>query len=256
MADLLEVRGVQAYGTEDELRSNIVSALARGLPEVSASPVVHDGTFVVVGSGPTLPQFVEQIRAEQAQGRPVCAVKGSHDFLVERGVVPDCYFNLEARLRSLKHPQHGTLYMLASRCNPQQFDELNGYRVQIFHTWDGKDPVPELAGRPLLTGGSTSGLRAVTVGYAWGFRRFSMYGFDSCITDDNIKRMTGESVEEHKTLRIRCGDRWFKTNGAMALQAQDFRDMLRITRDCTYTVHGDGLLAKIHSEFLKMRAAA
>jgi uncharacterized Rossmann fold enzyme len=253
---LLNLQGIGAYGSDEELRSNIVSALARGLPEVSVGPVVHDGTFVIVGSGPSLPQFVEDIRREQQQRRTICAVKGAYDYLVERGIVPDAYFNLEARLRALKSPQQATLFLLASRCSPEQFDQLQGKQVQMFHTWDGKEPVPELKGRPLLTGGSTSGLRAITVGYAWGFRRFSMYGFDSCITDDNVKRVTGEAVEPHKTLQVKCGDRWWKTNGAMALQAQDFRDLLALIRGVEFAVHGDGLLAAIHREWTKMRAAA
>lgn len=253
---VLELRGVQAWGTEEDLRSNIVSALARKVPEATLGPVVHDGTFVIVGSGPSLPEFIEQIRAEQAQGRTVCAVKGSYDFLVDHGIVPAVYFNLEARYRPVKQPSKATLFLLASRCDPKQYDDLAGHRVQMFHTWDGKDPVDELKGRPLLTGGSTSGLRAITMGYAWGFRKFSMYGFDSCIRDDNVKRFSGEAVEEHKTLQVSCGGRWFRCNGAMALQAQDWRDMLSMVPDCEFTVHGDGLMAAIHREWQKLRAAA
>lgn len=254
--EALELRGVEAWGTPEQLRANIVSALARGIPEAGLGSVVHDGTFVIVGSGPALPEFVEQIRAEQAQGKPVCAVKGAYNFLTDHGITPSVYFNLEARYRPLKQPSKATLYLLASRCDPQQFDDLAGHRVQMFHTWDGKEPIAELKGRPLLTGGSTSGLRAIVMGYAWGFRRFSMYGFDSCIRADNVKRFSGESVEEHKTLEVICGGRAFRTNGAMALQAQDWRDMLSLVHDCEFRVHGDGLLAAIHREWLKLRAAA
>jgi hypothetical protein len=42
----------------------------------------------------------------------------------------------------------------------------------------------------------------------------------------------------------------------MALQAQDFRDLLALIRGVEFAVHGDGLLAAIHREWTKMRAAA
>ena len=250
----LDVRGVQAFGSPDDIRENIVSALARELPEVGLGPVPHDGTFVIVGSGPSLPEFVDQIRDEQELGRPVCAVKGSYDYLAQQRLVPDLYLSVEVRYRPVKHPQVGTHFLLASRCPPQMFEDLKDYRVSLFHTWDGKDPIPELHGKPLLTGGSTSGLRAVTVGYAWGFRKFVMYGFDSCLKG-NTKRFSGEMTEEEKTVYVHCGGRSFKTNGAMALQAQDFRDMLCLMRDCEFTVAGDGLLAQIRREHLKLKAA-
>lgn len=256
MLQPLDLRGVQAFGDPDEIRANIVTNLARGLPEVGFGPLPHDGSFVLCGSGPSLLDHVEEIKAEKALGRPVVAIKGAHDVLVAHGVIPDVYLSVEVRDRPVRKPQKGCLYLLASRCPPSLFDSLKDYRIQVFHTWDGKDPVPELKGKPLLTGGSTSGLRAVTVGYAWGFRRFVMYGYDSCLAQDGkTKRITGESVEEHKTLYVHVAGRAFKTNGAMALQAQDFRDMIRYLPDCRFEVKGDGLIAAIYAEFLRRKAA-
>ena len=199
---------------------------------------------------------MEDIRAEKAAGRCILAVKGAYDFLVSNGIVPDAFLSLETRDRPVKSPQKATTFLIASRCPPSLFDSLADYKVLAFHTWDGKEPAPELQGKPLLTGGSTSGLRAVTAGYIWGFRKFRMYGYDSCIREDNVKRFSGESVEEEKTLRVQCGGRWFKCNGAMALQAQDYRDMLRLMQDCRFEAKGDGLIAQITQEFYRMKAAA
>lgn len=252
----LDVRGIQAFGTPEEIRANIVANLARGLPEVGFGPLPHDGSLVLCGSGPSLLDHLDEIKAEKAQGRPILAVKGAHDVLVAHGVSPDAYLSVEVRDRPIKAPQKGCLYLLASRCPPALFDSLEGHTIQVFHTWDGKDPIPELRGRFLLTGGSTSGLRAVTVGYAWGFRRFVMYGYDSCLAKDGeTKRITGEKVEDHKSLYVHVAGRSFKTNGAMALQAQDFRDMIRLLPDCRFEVKGDGLLAAIYAEFLRRKAA-
>jgi len=65
---------VQAAGTPDENSEYIRSALARGLPELQPAPARHDGTLVLVGSGPSMPEFVDEIRQHREQGRTICAI--------------------------------------------------------------------------------------------------------------------------------------------------------------------------------------
>jgi len=252
----LEVHGIKAAGTPEEWRINIVSALARGLPEITFGPVPHDGTFVLCGSGPSLLDRVDDIRRERSFGRPLVAIKGAHDVLVAQGIEPDLFLSVEPRDRPVRSPVNRCHYLLASRCPDSLFESLKDYRVSVFHTWNGDEPAPELKGKLLLTGGSTSGLRAVSVGYAWGFRKFTMYGFDSCLAADGVtKRVTGEICEPEKQMDVIVAGRKFMTNGSMAMQAQDFRDMLKFMRDCTFDVKGDGLLAAINTEFHRMRTA-
>ena len=80
---------VQAAGTEEELCSNIRSALARGLPELALAPTKHDGNMVLVASGWSMPDFIDEIKAHRRAGRPIVAIKAAHDFLCENGVQPD-----------------------------------------------------------------------------------------------------------------------------------------------------------------------
>jgi hypothetical protein len=100
----------QNYGTAEENSANIRSALARGLPSVSPALCSHDGTFVLAASGPSLPLFIEEIRAEQANGRPVCAVNGAYDFLVESGITPNLFLTVDPRPmpQNVTKPQDGT----------------------------------------------------------------------------------------------------------------------------------------------------
>ena len=75
------------FGTHEGLVENIHHALSLGLPEFQPSLCSHDGTFVIVGSGPTVKDHIEEIR-EEYQTRPICAVKGAYDFLVENDIIP------------------------------------------------------------------------------------------------------------------------------------------------------------------------
>src|SRR3990167_855282 len=82
---------VAQFGVAAQHVSAIDTNAARGLPELSPSVIAHDGTMVLVGSGPSLPTFIEEIRAERERGRPILAVKGAHDLLCQHGLEPDLF---------------------------------------------------------------------------------------------------------------------------------------------------------------------
>ena len=124
---------VQAAGTAEELCSNIRSALSRGLPELTLAPIKHDGHIVLVASGWSMPDYIDEIKAHRKAGRPIVAVKAAHDFLVENGVNPDMWVNLDPRDRTngIQRLNDHTVYMPASRCPPSTFDYLKGRKVLL-----------------------------------------------------------------------------------------------------------------------------
>jgi hypothetical protein len=200
-------------------------------------------------SGPSLPQFIEEIRAERAKGRPICAVKGAHDLLCEHGIEPDMWVSVEpkARLENVRHKNQRTIYCVASRCNPELFDHLADCKILVFHTYsDQESKLPELAGRQVIGGGTTSGLRAITLGYLLGFKKFILYGYDSCLSADGKKRFTGEGPGQ--ILDRIVGGRTFFCNGALAMQADECQEYFTIMPDMTWDVKGDGLIAAIMAE--------
>lgn len=209
--------------------------------------------MVLCGSGPSLPSFIEDIRKERVQRRPIVAVKGAHDVLCEAGIEPDVFVSCESRprLEIVKKKNKHTLYLLAGRCAPELFDWLTDCKVLVFHTWADKEGwMPELAGRQLVGGGTTSGLRAATLGWLLGFNKFVMYGYDSCLSEDKRKRCYGPPMGEHQIVdRIVGPDRRrFLCNGAMAMQADEFQEYYKVLPGVTFDVKGDGLLAAIVAE--------
>lgn len=230
---------------------NIRATLQLGLPEFSPALFQHDGTAVVCGSGPSLPSFIEEIRAERAKDRPIVAVKGAHDLLCANGIEPDLFVSVEAksRLENVQRKNDNTVYFLSSRCSPELFRHLEGCKRMTFHTWGGKDPpMPELADKQRIGGGTTSGLRAVTLLYLHGFKRFILFGFDSCLDSEGKKRYdSGAMKPEQITDRIVAG-RKFLCNGAMAMQADEFQESYKFMPGVTFDVRGDGLIAAIVAE--------
>lgn len=245
---------VKAAGTEEELCSNIRSALTRGLPELTLAPTKHDGNMVLVASGWSMPDYVDEIRAHRAKGRPIVAIKAAHDFLVEKGIEPDMWVNLDPRDRTdgIQRLNDHTVYMPASRCPPSTFDYLKGRKILLWHSWA---PGPEMEAmgpnKVAIGGGTTSGLRAINIGYLLGYRNFIMYGYDSCNRADGVKRFTG--AKTGPSIDIWVGGpsgKKFNCNLAMAQQANEFQKIFDVMPDINVEVKGPGLIAEI----MRMRA--
>lgn len=247
----------------------VKSSLARGLSEFQPATVFNDGHLVIVGSGPSVVSHLDEIKQERANGRPICAVKGTHDWLIENGLEPDMFVSLEPRQRPFKHTSARTTYFVASRCPPELFDQLKDREVIIWHAAASKPvdvaPAPDKTelqwdelhlteecepwrGRFGVGGGTTSGLRAITLGFLLGFRKFILYGMDSCLAKDKFtKRFTGENIGVGKLVDIIVGGRQFWCNGSMAQQALEFQEMYKLP-NISIEAKGDGLLAAIIAE--------
>lgn len=239
---------VKPAGTTEGIRANVQAALARNLPELSPGIVGHDGTMVIVGSGPSMPSFVEDIRQERGRKRPIFAVKAAHDFLCEQGIEPDLFLCVDPRDRSsqLSKANDYTTYLISSRCDASMFDALHNRHVVLVHTWAEAEHCPEYEGRVLVGGGTTSGLRAITVSYILGFRNIILYGFDSCLDKDKTtKRFTGEAVEPSKIIDVIVDGKRFWANGAMAQQASELQDYYKVMPDLHIEAKGKGLIAAI-----------
>jgi uncharacterized Rossmann fold enzyme len=241
---------VSTYGTDESNGANIVSARARGLPELQPALCAHNGHFVIAGSGPSLPDFVEELRAEQAAGHPICAVNGAYDFLVNNDIIPNFFLTVDPRPmpQNVTKPQPETIYLLASRVNPELFDRLQGFNVMLWHSYGNVDEHPFYKdSRAIYGGASTSGLRAVTIAYIMGFRNITLYGMDSCLAADRLtKRFTGEYAGQ--VIDVIVGDRTFYCNGAMAQQAKEVQEYPQFLEGLHLDFKGDGLLAAIWAE--------
>jgi len=66
---------VQAAGTEEELCSNIRSALARGLPELTLAPTKHDGNMVLVASGWSMKNVRKKLRKRLEKTKETSSIR-------------------------------------------------------------------------------------------------------------------------------------------------------------------------------------
>lgn len=250
---------VSRYGEPEGILENIRYALSLELEDLQVGLVRHDGIFSIVGSGPSVVGQLYNIRKDKAKGRPICAVNGGHDFLVENGITPDIFLTVDPRamtgreprphVNNIKYPQEQTIYAIASRCHPTTFDHLKGHKVIRWHCWGSEDEHEACGKQMFVGGGTTSGLRAINFGYIQGFRQFHLYGLDSCLGERKEKRWNTEPLPKAvETIDIRCGDRIFTCNMAMAAQANEFQNIYDVMPDITVRSFGDGLITWILEE--------
>jgi uncharacterized Rossmann fold enzyme len=244
--------------TPEQIIEQIKENIKLKLVEFRQAVVLNNGDFCMVGSGPSIEDHLEAIKDCQNQGMPIIAIKGAHDWLIERGIIPDLCIMLDPQpkiLNCIKHrgqwptSHKGCIYMIASQCAPEIFEALKGQRTVIWHALSNIGEAEILPGKMLVGGGTTTGLRGVNLGYLMGFRRFRMFGFDSCLKDkeSKIKRMTGETAT--KVLDVECGKRVFYCNPAMAGQANEIQSMIKMFGgDIKIKSYGYGLITELLRE--------
>jgi uncharacterized Rossmann fold enzyme len=234
---------------EDEtLFANMDAAIARGYPQIKEAQPAKTGAILLVASAPSVKGQLELIKKMKAAGSPIVAIKGAHDWLIDNGVIPDYALAIdpqEHRIAFYK-PQPNVHYMIASQCHPAMFDNLDGYQVTLWHPYvkKGQDRPKNCM---LIGGGTTSGLRAISLFYVLGYRQFELFGFDSC-NDGELLRVNGEGLKEGDKLievKIDPQGETFYCNTAMALQAEHFQTYYDYLPDATFNGHGRGLIQAI-----------
>ena len=243
------------------LLKHIGSSLKRTLPELHPTPFPHNGVCVLVGSGPSVQRFPDEIRKRKEEGCTIIAIKGANDWLQEHGITPHATMMVDpqAKIKNcITKRSKEIIYMIASQCHPEVFDELKGFNVLLWHAWSLIGEEKLLKTKLLIGGGTTTGLRAFNLMWILGYKRFILYGYDSCVQSEigekptvknSIKRVNGDKPED--LIDIYCGNERFWTNAAMAAQANEFQTMLSIFPGIHIQIEGGGILAKILTEMRK-----
>ena len=243
----LKITG-KCVAEDDTLFANMDAAIARGYPQVKEAQPAKTGAILLVASAPSVKNQLELIKKMKAAGSPIVAIKGAHDWLIENGVTPDYALAIDPQKHRIAFykPQPSVHYMIASQCHSAMFDNLDGHQVTLWHPYlkKGQDRPKNCM---MIGGGTTSGLRAISLFYVLGYRQFELFGFDSC-NDGELLRVNGDGLKGGDKLievKIDPQGETFECNTAMALQAEHFQTYYDYLPDATFNGHGRGLIQAI-----------
>jgi len=204
----------------------------------------HDGRVCIVAFGPSLKHTWHTLRHERkAFGAKIVSVSGSHDFLIERGIIPDYHIEVDPREHKgffTRNPHPDVTYWPASCCHPTLINNLveSGCKLALWHVYnsdtdrkivDKNGPDPD---GWLICGGGSVGCRAVNVMYTRGYRTFSMYGMD-CSFDEHDQHAGPHSGKKHIEWNVRSGDRWFRSSANLVYTARGFFQNLRVLNEAS-----------------------
>lgn len=241
----------------EQLLANVRSSTARDLPWFDTAPE-HDGHVCIVGGGPSVADKLQELEWRQSLGQKIWALNGAAHYLYTQGIIPDALVIADAReenkafLPGAFLPDFTTRLYLASQCHPVVFDkaELLDLDVTLWHVnSEGvADLLADVDDKPvhLIGGGSTVGLNAIVLGFAEGYRKFHLYGFDSSFEENHhAYRQTGNDGDV--VIDALFEGRVFKTTAWMAQQVNEFQDLIPglVADGCIVTVSGNGLLPTV-----------
>ena len=243
---------IVAAGTDQSRWANIAAAVAK-YPLMVEGAKAHDRVAKIVCYGPSLQKTWEWLKDEEGD---VISVSGAHDFLLERGIVPKYHIECDPRPHKADNMKAGhpdIEYLLSSVVHLRVFAKAR--TVRLWHSTDGQVAIrirEELkSDAPIICGGGSVGLRALSVAFYMGYRNLHVYGMDCSASDDGQDKWAGphaqkENHKEHKILRVEYDGRLFTTTGVLLSYLTDFADISARLMDADpnleFRMYGDGLL--------------
>lgn len=237
---------------DEGLKEHMLENIERENIPILMTTKPHDDVLVIVASGPSLIDNVELLRklyTSEKKNKKILALKSSHDWLIERDIIPWGCLLLDARehVTEMFTPHKDVTYFVASMCKPSTFDYLKDHKVVMWHAAVGLDETELLKGRPytIIGGGSTSAMRASPVGYCMGFRTVLYFGLDSCFTDKKVHDylQTKKRDGTERAIEVTVAGRKFTSTPEMIGQAQDFEKLVEESEGkMAIYVIGDGLI--------------
>lgn len=218
-------------------------ALSRKLPKLEKCEP-HDAWLSIAAYGPSLRKTWWWLK------RPIMSVSGAHDFLIERGIVPDYHLDMDPRehkTQFIARPHKEVTYIMASVCHPKTWDALQGHKVLLWHTDSGNWTLPFLKKYDprshMIWAGSDCGLGAIQVGGVLGYSRFRLHGFDHSMRggERHAGPHPGLPQKDVKQVTVKASGRRFTSTDIMMNSAAEVINTLRSYPILT-VFYGDGLI--------------
>lgn len=200
----------------DTVLENIRQSASVNLPILTRQKD-RDGALIFVAGGPTLRQFLGEIKARKEAGEYICTSNNTHDYLIDNGIIPDACLLFDPKKRVadyIKKPQVNTLYYLGVTVHIDVFKALekaNCQKVLIAYGLDDdadlmlqKTLYPTISLTSYLVGGTMTPLRAMPLAGLLGFRKIEYYGMDSCFAED-VPALVMEDDPRYKKALVKVG---------------------------------------------------
>lgn len=209
----------------------------------------HDGIAILCGSGPSLGDFLEEIKAKQDHGGKVFAMNGSAQFLFDNGIIPDYQVIIDAREQTAELIGPAKTHLFASQVHPVCFDRVPNAVLWHLQVGNIEREFPYYEDEYVLIGGAASvGNTTTCLAFALGYRNLHVYGYDSSHRGGKGHAFHQKMNDGDPCCHVTFNGKEFIASLTMKLQAEKFQETARALREsgCKIEVYGDGLLPEIY----------
>ena len=239
----------------------------RGLQQVEPCEEQPDQKVIVLGSGPSLNDYVDEIKEHKKNGAKIVTMNGSYQWAKEHDLWPVTQFMIDARPfneRFVEEISEDNLYLIAAQVHPDIVDKLPPERTFVFNA-NLNENFLNLCADVLGTiyedwwpipGGSTVMLRALPTLQMLGFRDIEIYGFDSCLMGHDLPEGDADGSQHHAfdqpensddgeiVMYVTINGKRFAVTPWMLCQANEYLNMSKIVlKAMDIKIHGNGLIA-------------
>ncbi len=257
-ADLQNIMTINV--DEQVIFDNVLANLRYKFNEVCPHDT-QDVEIMLLGGGPSLADFEDEIRQKQRDGMKVVTTNGAYNWCHDHGIWPVTQVMVDSRefnKRFVQPVDPKCMYLMSSQCHPESLRDLPPERTLLWHAGAAPKVREAIDAYALesgadrewypIYGGSTVILRAIPLLRTLGFRKIHVYGFDSCLrgAEHHAYPQSENDVPNERIVEVEVGGRKFQCTAWMWEQAHEFIDLTRaIAEVCDLEVHGDGLIAHI-----------
>ena len=233
--------------TREQLKVNV----ERDVPWLDIEDI-KDEPLIIVAGGPSLTHRWPEILAHKGK---ILALNNTYRFLLERGIVPDYFMLLDARLENIRFLDHlstHTRHFIAAQCHPAIFDRLERYQTTLYLTTLPETveltahinkPKIQIAGNV-----GTVGIKALCLAYALGFKELHLFGYDSSYEGEAHHAYQQSLNDNTQKIDVYVDGQGFITSPTFAHQASEFCAIAgELTRTYGFDIelHCDGLLPRL-----------
>lgn len=230
---------------DEQIKINIGKVKDRFLPieEKRTEPIA------VVCFAPSLNDSWEELK----KFKYIITCSGAHKFLIEHDIIPTWHVDLDPREHKIKilgKPHHAVEYLIASTIHPKYLDQLKGYNVKLWHIFANEEEGGRILprGEWLVTGGSSVGLRCITLSRLLGFREIHIFGMDGSFGK------TGSHTTEHPNapkegFETEYNCKKYLTTPSMLHCAKETLKELDQMPDVICKFYGEGLLQDMMKDY-------
>jgi len=248
--------------SHEKVISNIKANLDLGLKEIVPHEVQPDAVVYLLAGGPSLKAYESEVVEAGKSGLPCVTVNGTYNWLIERGVRPAAHVMVDAREFNKRFvTQHidTCKYLVSSQCDNELVKSLPKEQTWMWHAGQSdlvKQTLMEWSEErgikrewfPVF-GASTVITRAITLLAMLGFRKIEVFGWDSCLIDDDHHAYSQPENDSKDVITVYLGGKEFKCHPWMVVQANEFPKVVKhvysSVPDLELSVRGNGLLAAI-----------